>query len=61
MAKTVKTFPLQDQIHIKAQLFQMVNSVEMRLATTPISPDSNAMEYGSNERERVRIVSNVMA
>lgn len=60
MAKTVKTFPLQDQIHIKAQLFQMVNSVEMRLATTPINPDSNAMEYGSNERERVRIVSNVM-
>lgn len=35
MANTVKTFPLQDQIQIKSQLFQMVNTVEMRLATTP--------------------------
>lgn len=34
MAKTVKTFPIQDQVHIKVQLFQMVNSVEMRLALT---------------------------
>lgn len=55
MGKTVKTFPLQDQIQIKAQLFQMVNSVEMRLATTP-NLDSNPMASGSN----VRIVSNVL-
>ncbi|KAL3283443.1 hypothetical protein HHI36_006588 [Cryptolaemus montrouzieri] len=34
MAKTVKTFPIHDQVQIKAQLFQMVNSVEMRLALT---------------------------
>jgi len=27
MAKTVKTFPIRDQVHIKAQLFQMVNNV----------------------------------
>lgn len=63
MAKTVKTFPLQDQIQIKSELFQMVNSMEMRLATTPINPeylDSNLMTSGSNERERVRIVSNIM-
>jgi hypothetical protein len=32
MAQTVKTFPLTDQIEIKGKLFQMVNSVEMRLA-----------------------------
>lgn len=31
MAQTVKTFPLQDQIYIKGQLFQMVNGTEMRL------------------------------
>lgn len=63
MAKTVKTFPLQDQIQIKSYLFQMVNNVEMKLATAPINPeypDSNLMASGSNERERVRIVSNVM-
>jgi len=30
----VKTFPIRDQVHIKAQLFQMVNNVEMRLALT---------------------------
>ncbi|KPI97208.1 hypothetical protein RR46_09115 [Papilio xuthus] len=44
MAKTVKTFPLQDQIQIKAQLFEIVNSVEMRLATTPIETDTKS--YG---------------
>lgn len=63
MAKTVKTFPLSDQIQIKSHLFQMVNNVEMRLATTPINPeysDSNLMASGSNEREKVRIISNVM-
>ncbi|XP_044761543.1 uncharacterized protein LOC123318850 isoform X2 [Coccinella septempunctata] len=32
MAETVKTFPVPDQVTIKAQLFQMVNEVEMRLA-----------------------------
>jgi hypothetical protein len=32
MAQTVKTFPLRDQIEIKGKLFQMVNSVEMRIA-----------------------------
>lgn len=31
MAQTVKTFPPQDQIYIKGQLFQMVNATEMRL------------------------------
>ncbi|XP_033610344.1 uncharacterized protein LOC117282911 [Cryptotermes secundus] len=40
MARTVKTFPLQDQIHIKGQLFQMVNSVEMRLAQEMDSSNS---------------------
>lgn len=38
MAKTVKTFLIREQVHIKAQLFQMVNNVEMRLALT--SPTS---------------------
>ncbi|CAG5004804.1 unnamed protein product [Parnassius apollo] len=56
MAKTVKTFPLQDQVNIKAQLFKMVNNVEMRLATTPIDRVSDPSTPGSN----VRIVSNVM-
>ena len=31
MAQTVKTFPLRDQIEIKGKLFQMVNSIEMRI------------------------------
>lgn len=60
---TVKTFPLSDQIQIKSHLFEMVNNVEIRLATTPINPeysDSNLMASGSNEREKVRIISNVM-
>jgi len=41
MAKTVKTFPIRDQVHIKAQLFQMVNNVEMRLALTSPTSVSN--------------------
>ncbi|XP_050066618.1 uncharacterized protein LOC126555780 isoform X2 [Aphis gossypii] len=41
MAKTVKTFPIRDQVHIKAQLFQMVNNVEMQLAITSPTPVSN--------------------
>lgn len=40
MARTVKTFPLQDQIHLKGQLFEMVNSVEMRLAQEMDSSNS---------------------
>lgn len=32
MAQTVKTFPLRDQIEIKQKLFEMVTSVEMRIA-----------------------------
>ncbi|CAG4951261.1 unnamed protein product [Parnassius apollo] len=56
MAKTLKTFPLQDQVNIRAQLFKMVNNVEMRLATTPIDRVSDPSTSGSN----VRIVSNVM-
>lgn len=41
MAKTVKTFPIRDQVHIKAQLFQMVNNVEMSLALTSPTSVSN--------------------
>lgn len=41
MAKTVKTFPIRDQVHIKAQLFQMVNNVEMRLVLTSPTSVSN--------------------
>lgn len=48
MAKTVKSFPLQEQIHI----FQ----IEMRLATTPTNPVSNPTTSGS----KVKIVSNIM-
>jgi hypothetical protein len=32
MAQTVKTFPLRDHSEIKGKLFQMVNSIEMRIA-----------------------------
>ncbi|KAK9872649.1 hypothetical protein WA026_018783 [Henosepilachna vigintioctopunctata] len=58
MARTVKCFPIEDQIRIKGQLFQMVHSVEMRLAkeslvanssssrTTPISVQHNPAETG---------------
>ncbi|CAG5035047.1 unnamed protein product [Parnassius apollo] len=56
MAKTVKTLHSQDQVNIKAQLFEMINNVEMRLATTPIDRVSDPSTSGSN----VRIVSNVM-
>lgn len=41
IAKTIKTFPIRDQVHIKTQLFQMVNNVEMRLALTSPTPVSN--------------------
>jgi len=41
MLKTVKIFPIRDQVHIKAQLFQMVNNVEMRLTLTSATPVSN--------------------
>lgn len=41
MAKTVKNFPIRDQVHTKAQLFQMVNNVEMRLALTSPTSVSN--------------------
>ncbi|KAE9525636.1 hypothetical protein AGLY_014163 [Aphis glycines] len=41
MAKTVKTFPIRDQVHIKAQLFQMVNNVEMSIALTSPTSVSN--------------------
>ncbi|CAG4939936.1 unnamed protein product [Parnassius apollo] len=54
MAKTVKTFSLQDQVNIKAQLFKMVNNVEKRLATTSIDRVSDP------STSNVRIVSNVM-
>jgi hypothetical protein len=34
MAQMTKTFPLRDQIEIKRNLFEMVTSVEMRLANS---------------------------
>ena len=34
MAQMIKTFPLRDQIEIKRSLFEMVTSVEMRLANS---------------------------
>lgn len=57
MEKTVNTFPIQDQVIIKAQLFQMVNSVEMRLAFPSPPPVSNVtLPPGSN----VSMISNVI-
>jgi hypothetical protein len=42
----VNTFPLRDQSEIKGKLFQIVNSIEMRLAlTNPSFPEISNMRY----------------
>jgi argininosuccinate lyase len=56
MAQTVKTFPLRDYSEIKRKLFQMVNSIEMRIALMNLSfseinnnrynPDYHAQDSG---------------
>lgn len=35
MAETVRTFPLEEQIKIKGEVFRIVNDAESRLARTP--------------------------
>lgn len=47
MAETVKTFPLEDQIRIKSELFQIVNDVEMRIAQQMRGFPSSSV-YGSS-------------
>lgn len=53
MVGTVKSFPTKDQVELKSKIFQLVNSVEMRIAnelaaptqSTPINSNSLNDEY----------------
>jgi hypothetical protein len=55
MADTVKSFPTKDQVELKSRIFQLVNSVEMRIANDMAAPTQSSPINSNSLNDEYRL------